>query len=500
MQTHTSKKRCSFSALANIAKAAVLPLAAALILTACNSYQTEQTNAVKTNTADNPETGLQGQTLSSDKPDSILATPYSKGVNLIGHSSVFDRDSNIQMSWVGSCAYIASSMPNFLGWGVTAKPETYGVAVVDVSDPSNPKTVKFLRDKGSLASLEAMDAVDAPSHKVLAASTYEQGAKKEDQRWLSLYDVSDCANPKLMSEFRWPEKVHAVTVSPNGKRVYATHIEPFAAKGGILALDITDLSNPKYLGKFGVTRKDGSSFEFATHEISISKDETRIYAGVLGSQGHDLNHGVKPFPPSAEYLGPNGGGVYILDNSDIAHDRPNPKMLQIGVAEHGGWHSVMEANINGTPYLVGGGELGACPGAWPKFINIADESKPFLASEFKLEMNKTENCPPLTDKEKASGGIVGDVGTATLHFNDVDNETNTRLGLFNFMWAGLRVVDLHDISNPVEVAYFKPGDACTGHVRYVEESGQIWFTCSKSGFYVIELKPELRQSLGLPAI
>ena len=475
----------------------ILLLSTALIFTACTVSQVEQS---KPTTVDHPEIGLQGQTLADDNPGSILATPYAKGVDLIGHDPIRNRDTNIQMAWVGNCAYVASTMPNFLGWGVSAKPETYGVAVIDVSDPSAPKTVNILRDKGSLASLEAMDAVDAPHHKVLAASTYEQGAKKEDQRWLSLYDVSDCANPKLMSEFQWPEKVHTVTVSPNGKRVYATHIEPFEAKGGIFVLDISDLAQPKYLGKFKVTRNDGSSFEFATHEISVSNDETRIYAGVLGSQGHDLNHGIKSFPPSKDYLGPDGGGVYILDNSDIAYGRPNPKMRQMGTAPHGGWHSVMEANINGIPYLVGGGELGACPGAWPKIVNIADESKPVLTAEFKLAMNHQKNSPPLSESEKASGGIVGDIGTATLHYNDVDNSEDTHLGLFNFMWAGLRIVDLRDASNPAEVAYFKPGDACSGHVRYVQETGQIWFTCSKSGFYVIALKPEIRQALGLPEI
>lgn len=38
------------------------------------------------------------------------------------------------------------------------------------------------------------------------------------------------------------------------------------------------------------------------------------------------------------------------------------------------------------------------------------------------------------------------------------------------------------------------------HVRYVTETGHIWFGCRDSGFYVIELKPDLRRSLRLPAL
>jgi hypothetical protein len=70
-------------------------------------------------------------------------------------------------------------------------------------------------------------------------------------------------------------------------------------------------------------------------------------------------------------------------------------------------------------------------------------------------------------------------------------------GSFPFMFAGLRIADLGDPAQPVEVAYFKPGDACMSHVRYVTATAQIWFACMDSGFWVIELKPELRASLGL---
>jgi hypothetical protein len=160
----------------------------------------------------------------------------------------------------------------------------------------------------------------------------------------------------------------------------------------------------------------------------------------------------------------------------------------------------MIAHINGVPMLVGGGELGACPGAWPRITDISDETHPRQAGEFQLQMNRKENCPPRSKSEQASGGIVGDIGTASLHFNDVDSEDHTRLGLFNFMWAGMRIADLRDPGKPVEVAYFKPGDACGGHARYVQQTGDIWFACGKSGFYVIELKSDLRASLGLPHV
>ena len=446
---------------------------------------------------DRLEPGLQGQQMAADHPGSILAQPYSKGMHVIGHSPISGRDSNVQLAWVGACAYVASSSPNFLGWGVTSTPAMYGVAVIDVSTPTAPRQVGLLRERGALYASETLSAVAAPGRKVLAAGSY--GAK-DDQAYTQIYDVSDCAHPKLMSEIKWPESVHTLTLSPNGKHLYATRIEPFTGKGGIDVEDISDLAHPRYLGKFQATRPDGSAYAFAPHEMSISPDEKRLYVGVISSTGGDLNKTIKINPPNREGLGPDAGGIYIFDNSDLAEGRPDPKLRLIGTAEHGGWHSVMPARIGGVPSLVAGGELLACPGSWPKIVNIADERRPRITGEIRLAMNHAENCPPQSAAEKGSGGISPDPGTATIHFNDVDSATDTRLGLINFMWAGFRVFDIRNPAHTTEVAYFKPGDACSGHVRYLPKSGQIWVSCAASGFYVLELTPKVRASVGLPRV
>lgn len=454
---------------------------------------------------DRLEPGLQGQTMPADNPGSILAQPYSKGVRVIGHDPISGRDSNVQLSWVDHCAYVSSTGGPFPLLSTSkGDPALLGVAVIDVRDPRHPRTVKLLRDQGSIAALETMHAVDTPDRKVLAAGAYgngEGGAQpNEKPAWLDVYDVSDCAHPELKSEVEWPQNSHTVRVAPNGRRVYGTVISPFTGKGGIQIMDISDMTHPRFVGKFVATRPDGTTFEFAPHEISFSADERRIYAGVIASTGGDLNQGKPLLPPSREELGTEGGGIYIFDNSDIVAGRPDPKLRLIGTIPHGGWHSVMPATINGVPYLVGGSELTACPGVWPRISNIADPAKPFVAGEFRLAMNHSENCPPLSPTEKATGGIVPAPGTATLHFNDVDSATHARLGLFNFLWAGLRIADLKDPAKPVEVAYFKPGDACGGHVRYVPTTGDIWLSCGQSGFYVLQLTPELRAELGLPRV
>lgn len=443
--------------------------------------------------ADNPEPGRQGEILPGEAK--VLAKPYSKGVRVVGHSAVWGRAGNIQLAWVDRCAYVASTIPQ-ISLGATLDPAKEGVAVIDVSDPRKPRDVRLLRTPGSIRTAETIHAVTAPGRKVLVAGAYAGGNAQfgpKDAASLDIYDASDCANPKLMAQYVWPQNAHTVTISPDGRYVFGTgqsQTEPFTGHGGLLVLDISDMAHPKFLGRLGVTGPDGRSWEFAPHEISFSADGRGIYAAVSDSTGGDLNLGMKP-GFSLERMSPEAGGVYILDNSDLIDGKPDPKLRLLGTVPHGGWHSVMPAHIGGVPYLVGGGELVPCPGAFPKISNIADEKHPFIAGEFRLAMNRPENCPAPT----AAMGPMG-APSATLHYNDVDNAQNTRLGLFNFTYAGMRIADLRNPQKPVELGYFRPGDFCTGHVRYDPKTRRIWLTCFESGFWVIELAPETIAKLG----
>jgi hypothetical protein len=460
-------------------------------------------NGAAAATPDRPEPGRQGETMAGE--EHALPVPYSKGVNIIGHDPIGGRTGNLIMAWSGRCAYVADGMTLKADGGILQLPTGphSGVAVIDVSRPSAPKTVRYLTDKGALNATETLAVSQGRGRPILAASTYGgvEGMSAPKQGWLSLYDASDCTHPTLLADIQWPEPVHTVRISPSGRYVYGPVLNPFTGAGGIAVMDISDPAKPHFLGKFGITRADGSSYQFAPHELVFSRDETRIYVGVVASQGGDLNRhfrNTRPGVPSAESVGPDAGGIYILDNSDFARGRPDPKFRLVGTAQQAGWHSPVLASIAGKPYLVNAGELGACPGAWPRITDISDEAHPRLAGEFRLAMNRVENCPPPTAMEKATGGLVGRAGIASSHFQDVDDADDTRLGLFSLMYAGLRIADLRSPANPVELAYFKPGDPCMSHVFYDGPTGHIWLACNASGFWVLELKPELRKALHLP--
>lgn len=204
-----------------------------------------------TPSGDRLEPGLQGQTMPEDLKTEILAQPYSRNVHLVGHTSIGNRWSNLQMAWADNCAYISSTIPDMNLAGFEANPRAdksqSGVAVLDVSNPRRPRQAALLRDRDALYATETMHAVSAPGRKVLVAGAYaggKPGAFEENAAWLDTYDVSSCARPRQMSQYKWPENVHMVTISPNGKRVYGTIIETFSG-GGIFVLDISDLARPR---------------------------------------------------------------------------------------------------------------------------------------------------------------------------------------------------------------------------------------------------------------
>ena len=479
----------------------ITAVVAGLVLAGCSSFSTAPYQVVTT--PDNPEPGMQGETMEGEA-GVILPVPYSEGVNVVGHSPVDNRVGNLAMTWSDDCAYVASGF-TFTAAGQLQKTpvnDTAGVAVIDVSNPLEPQVVRYLQDKGAMYATETLHALNLPGRAVLATSSYGgvPGINGPKEGWLSLYDVSDCANPILKAELKWPEPVHTLTLSPDARYVYGTVLNPFTGEGGIQVMDIGDTSAPRFVGKFEATRADGSSFQFGPHELIFNADGTRIYAGVTTSQGANTEHEFKnttPGVPSPAAVGRDAGGIFIFDNSDFVEGKTDPKLRLISSAAHAGWHSPTRATINGVPYIINAGELGACPGAWPRLTDISDENNPKVVADFQLEMNIEENCPPLTPMERMSGGLVSRPGFAASHFQDVDNSDDTRLGLFPFSYAGLRIFDIREPLKASEVAYFKPGDPCMSHVNYDDETGHIWFACNTSGFWVIAVKPELHRSLGL---
>lgn len=416
---------------------------------------------------DLPETGLQGDQPRVDQLSGRAEKGYNCGVALVGHNDLGGRSGNANMAWAGNCAYIA-------GAGT-------GVAVVDVSNPRQPKFVTTLHGGGSDFTLETLAATKVGNRAVLVAGQYGP-IPLQVPAPMDIYDVRDCAHPKLMSTFQFASNIHNLTFSPDGRRVYATL--------PLQVLDITDLAHPKFLGKIEDQIPQPAVIgKYLSHEALTSPDGNLLY---LGGQ-----------TPAFSFF-------TIVDIAGWP-TRPPKVLSQV----EGRGHSVRLATINGRTYMLHSEESIVDPTAKgcidEKFNPFSGPAQPWLSdvtdprhpvmrvSQFKLEINEPMHCSTQ----------VYDGVNASVHYHDVDDPKHTTFAMLSMWNAGLRIVDLRDPHDMKEVGYFNPGtyadragevlDKAWGHIRYLPDSGYLWFATETGGFWVVELESQVRARLGLQA-
>jgi hypothetical protein len=428
---------------------------------------------------DQPETGVQGDVPLTDQLSGRADEGYSCGLSLVGASTLGGRGGNGNMVWAGGCAYIAGD----------------GVAVVDVSDPTAPRHVRTLHGPGSDMSIETLAAVDVPGRRILAAGRYGfqfdfglQGSAPVD-----IYDLTDCTAPRLLTTFHMPGAVHNLTFSADGTRLWSTI--------PLQAADTTDPANPVYLGSLDDALRTNGPFhlEYA-HEVWPSADGTRIYVG-------------------GQIPGDEATMVF-----DVADWPAQPPRLLSSFTGPG--HSIRTATIGGRDYvlhsdesIVGPTSNGCLPTlaspaggpSEPRLTDVTDLANPTRVGTLRLAINQPEHC-----LDAVASGVNG-----SAHYQDVDDPDDTTFAMVSMWNSGLRLFDLRDPADPTEVAYFNPGrydlglssnpidaiglagrgmDMAWAHVRYDAATGHIWLATRAGGFWVLELQPQLRAALGLPAM
>jgi hypothetical protein len=460
---------------------------------------------------DLPETGIQGDVPRADQDSGRAKLGYNCGLALVGHA-VLDADGrrptgNANMTWSGDCAYVAGPGAIF---GEPSPGPGDGIAVVDVTDPTAPRHVRTLRTPGAVAALETLHAVATEDRAILVVGQY--GNVAGGNKPMDVYDVSDCADPVLLETFHWPKNIHNLTISGNGRYVYATQplqvadLEPLFdgdPSTSVVYLGDLEAETPSPPVAFGPTADLFNQLplwvramfrsNYLSHEAWPSDDGTRLYVG-----------GQLPVWET----------LTILDLTDwLDRDGENrPAGPPDVISQRSGrGHSVRTASVGDRRFLLHSEEsvFGPAWGCLPQDLNpfagpaqpwltdITDETKPGTPVQFGLAINDPVHCP-----EQMSSRV-----NASVHYHDVDDPEDTTFVMASMWNAGLRVFDVRDPDRPVEVAYFNPADVSSGsnvvldqawgHVRWVPETGHIWFATASGGFWVVEMEPQVRRQLGL---
>jgi hypothetical protein len=422
---------------------------------------------------DLPETGLQGEVPLADQLSGRAQRGYNCGLALVGHVALPGASAN--MAWAGRCAFVATT-----GSGIT---------VVDVSNPAAPRIATTLHGPGSDLTIETLAARQVGKEAILVAGRYGLTSGVPLPAPMDIYDVSDCTRPKLLTTFQFPENIHNLTISPDLTRVYAT-----------LPLQVVDISTParpRYLGNLeedipqpSFLPDTGLPVSYLSHEAWTSPDGRTLY---LGGQT------------------PLFSWFTIADITGWPARKPT---ILSQVAGRG--HSVRLATIGGRTYvlhseesIVGPTAKGCVPEqlnpfagtAQPWLSDVTDPRRPRMhVGRMTLAINDPANC----------ARQIADGENASVHYHDVDDPRRTTFVMASMWNAGLRIFDVRQPTRPKEVAYFNPGmfvaagdspllDKAWGHVRYDAGTGLIWFASQSGGFWVVELEPQVRSALGLPA-
>src|SRR4051812_29796313 len=379
---------------------------------------------------DRKETGLQGQTPLADRQSGATTQAYNCNLEKVGQFE--GEGASWQLTWFDHCAYYDQANNN------TPAPQHPGTVVVDVSDPAHPKATDYLAAHAMLDPWESLKvnpqrkllgATKGPGILIGAAGLQVNPADK----WFSFYDISDCAHPKLVSDVAIDGHIgHTGDFSADGRAYYGTT----TLKEGITAMDVNDPTKPT---------KILQDFTWTLHDVFSNSDGNRLYGTLISVSG------------------PNVNGLVILDTSDIQKKVASPAIREVSRLT---WLDGRAAQnpepimVKGKPYILftdeSAGRAQDCAQGFPAYglariIDISDEKKPAVVSKLALETHDPANCNTTLADVANYPGFEYDA-----HYCTVDNPANAKYAACSYFQSGMRVFDISDVSNPKEVAYYKP--------------------------------------------
>ena len=415
----------------------------------------------------NPEPGLQGR-VSREEVDSGRAREgYTCNTKELGHFGLrggykveryIDRAGH-------ECAYYDTSLAFPKDVPETGPTET-GVFVLDMSDPSNPVRTDTLRTPAMLSPHESMALNERRGLLVAVSSTLAFAPG-----FIDVYDVTqDCRHPVLRSSLRLAGVGHEGSFAPDGRTYYSSGLDSEI----ITAVDLSnpDLPVPIWGARMG-----------ASHGLSISDDGNRLY----------LTTRV---------------GLTIADVSEVQRRVPNPQVRVLSALT---WPTVstpqmtIPVTIDGHPYLVEIDEFASdadVVGA-ARIIDIADERKPKVISDIRLEVHQPENRAMLRQDYGASRSERDEFQGYTGHYCEVPWRHEPGVLACTMILSGIRLFDIRDAFEPREIAYFvapsvpAPIDRTTStgagvnyamaKPAFAPERREIWYSDGNKGFYALRV-------------
>jgi hypothetical protein len=333
-----------------------------------------------------------------------------------------------------------------------------GLWEVDISNLNDPTSWKITDDRCDVA-------------------TQVPGPWQEIHRQARKYDLDLCedaakpatnyrmAGGSAQSMVTWPTLSHSPDISGDDKRVF------IADQAGGAAGKIR--GNQPYM-----------------HIVDVSQHPVKVLGEVKGP-GHGLDWfraGGREYVAHSNEIGTGGFGSFGAAPAQGRGGQAGPA-AQGGAPGRGGL-----AGITSNPVNVPGDTCQPYPRptalGWAFEVivtDVTDPTKPRNLSMLQIAINNPENCAA----RKASGK------DPTIAYHLIDDAMDAHFAAVNFGSAGLRIYDIRNPAKPSEVAYYNHGPLVHAGVGYYDAARGLIYAAGSSGFWVLELEPQVRARLGI---
>ncbi len=404
----------------------------------------------------------------------VAASPET-AFELVGHNPLNSRGMNAAPALYDHYLYVGNRTDG------QYHHTTPGILIVDVANPSAPAIVGEIPPGTTLAETSRELRV-WPEKKLLMVMNFGcseaihacaslqtatgQAGVQQVSPTIRFYDLANPVSPDLLATYQPP----VIEGSTSGARLvphemflwtdpksssrailYFTSPTETEPRANLVAVDVsraregafTDLA--LWVGTDEFPDADVSSRDIRLHSISVSADGARTYLAYLG------------------------GGFLVLDTSDLARGAATPKMRLVTKpadrvaypgATDAGTHSAVK--VFGRPLVLLTDEVygdlidvlarntqdHGCPWGWMRLVDVANEAKPKVLSEFKMPENEASYC------DSADGR---DAQNTTFTSYSAHNPTVVRdVAFVTWHSSGLVAIDIANPRKPELVGHFRP--------------------------------------------
>jgi hypothetical protein len=376
-------------------------------------------------------------------------TASAHGLRLLGHSDLGGYGDGMQVLREGNALYVGHFGPSGMG-----------TSILDVSDPAQPRIV---------------EQIPAPpgthTHKVQVADglllVNEEQFRGGDPyaAGIVVYDVAtDPFAPRPIGRFESGGRgVHRI-VWTGGRYAHASAIPEGFDDRIWIVVDMSDPEHPVEAARYALDEPQPEGERYAAHHALLDAD--------------------------VAYLGYDDAGMVVLDVSNPTEPR---KLARIAWQPGGSTHTFLP--LPGRKLVVVTDEQTTDgPDAPSRLVRVVDVAAPAAPRVVGI-------CP---EPERRYEGLR--YGPHNLHENRAGSYRSERLVFVTYFNAGLRVYDLADPAQPVEVAHWVPeppaGQAAPQlNDLFVDAAGLIWVTDRYAGgLHVLQPEPDLARLLDVAAL